>query len=87
MRLSTIVNNLHLSVELSKEDKVIIDTFDRDNRLIQWSIGDIQGVAEELGGEYSDIEAQEVLYSIERTHDASIGINWEVIRAWIELND
>ena len=44
---------------------------------ISWSIQDVQSVREDL----SDEQATEVLQYACRQHDASIGINWDVLEA------
>ena len=49
-----------------------------------WYIEDIFGRAEELGITLSERQAVEVMGLIARTHDANIGINWEVIGAAIQ---
>ena len=54
-----------------------VDTIDLDvNQIaIIWSIEDVLMQCPWL----SDDDAQEVLYNLEHKHDASIGINWDVI--------
>jgi hypothetical protein len=44
---------------------------------ITWSIEDVQSVREDL----TDEQCSEVLELLQDNHDASIGINWEVIEA------
>lgn len=44
---------------------------------IHWSFEDVQSVREDL----SDDNAMDVLLSAVRGHDASIGINWDVLEA------
>ena len=44
-----------------------------------WSKADIQGRAKEMDVTLTDAECKEIADNIERTHDANIGINWEVI--------
>jgi len=44
-----------------------------------WTVGDIQGQADDIGVELSDDEAIEVMEYIERYFDACVGINWDVI--------
>jgi hypothetical protein len=45
-----------------------------------WSIEDVQGRAEDNGGKIpTDDEAKEILYQIDKNHDANEGINWDVI--------
>ena len=54
-----------------------LDTIDLDvNQIaIIWSVEDVLMQCPWL----SDEDAQEVLYNLEHKHDASIGINWDVI--------
>lgn len=47
-----------------------------------WNLTDIAGVAE---GELSDEEIRMVAETIERRHDAEIGINWQVIQDTIDF--
>lgn len=42
---------------------------------IVWSIEDVQEVRPDL----NDAQAYEVLKRVEEDHDASIGVNWEVL--------
>ena len=49
-----------------------------------WYLEDIFSRAEELDIELTERQAVEVMGLIARTHDANIGINWEVIGVAIE---
>lgn len=51
---------------------------------IKWSTYDVLGVADEMGIELTDQEADEILDQMERFHDAELGINWGVIEIYIE---
>lgn len=44
-----------------------------------WSKIDIQDRAKQMDIKLTDTECKEIADNIERTHDANIGINWEVI--------
>lgn len=46
---------------------------------ISWHILDVQNVRPDL----TDAQARDVLEALERNHDASIGVNWDVIDATI----
>ena len=47
---------------------------------ISWHIEDVQQQDSTL----TDDEARQVLQLIKHKHDANIGVNWEVIDAWID---
>jgi len=50
-----------------------------------WHIADIHGVCKDKDlPELTDEQAKEVLGWVGSKHDASIGINWEVLEYWIE---
>jgi len=50
--------------------------YDKDRQVaIIWSIEDVQSVRPDL----TDEQAMEVLWSAERSHDATVGINWDVL--------
>jgi len=50
---------------------------------ISWSTVDVLAKAEEMDVSLTEEQADEVLDMVERKHDASIGINWDVIEYWI----
>lgn len=52
---------------------------------IKWSTIDIKDRAKELRKRISQKDAEQILDNIERKHDASIGVNWDVIDAHIDL--
>jgi hypothetical protein len=49
-----------------------------------WTVGDIQGQADDIGVELSDDEAVEVMEYIGGRMDACVGINWDVITKAIQ---
>ena len=51
-----------------------------DEISISWHFADIQEVDDSLTND----EARQILQLIKKNHDATIGINWEVIEAWID---
>lgn len=51
---------------------------------IRWSTEDVLFRAEEMGYDISEEDADIILDDVERYHDASIGINWDVISYHIE---
>jgi hypothetical protein len=54
-----------------------------------WSIGDVESVAECMEVELTDAQMESVLRHAARCFDATVGINWDVIEQCIEfcLND
>ena len=50
---------------------------------IRWHIDDIKNRDE--SSKLSDNDCRAILNRIERTHDAEVGINWDVIDAHIEM--
>lgn len=54
---------------------------------IKWSYHDVLSQAKEDGEEITDEQAKEILAIIKHQHDASIGINWEVISTHISMRD
>lgn len=51
---------------------------------IKWSTEDVLNKAKEMGIELTEKQADTILYNIEYYHDASVGINWDVIEFQIE---
>ena len=51
-----------------------------DWHIEKWHISDVQCVHDWV----TDDQAREVLMWMNKYHDANIGINWEVIEAWID---
>lgn len=49
-----------------------------------WNISDVFDAAETMGVDLSVQQAQDVLSFIRANHDASVGVNWEVIELAIE---
>ena len=59
---------------------------------IKWSTNDVLSRAEDMGVEITGEQADEILQNVFDNHDATIGVNWEVIEFHIEdflenLND
>ena len=55
---------------------------------IKWSTNDVLSRAEDMGVEITGEQADEILQNVFGNHDATIGVNWEVIEFHIEnLND
>lgn len=50
---------------------------------ITWSTYDVLVKAQEMGIELTEARANFILLQMERYHDASIGINWDVIESHI----
>lgn len=45
---------------------------------IKWSVEDVLEVAPKL----TDLECRKVLYLAKHNHDATVGINWDVLSTW-----
>lgn len=58
----------------------------RGNPVIQdqWDADDIMSVAEKMDIELTEDQIREVMKLIVQTHDANIGINWDVIGSAID---
>ena len=53
---------------------------------IVWHIDDVKARSSALGhGCITDILASKILQDIKRTHDASIGVTWDTIDAYVEM--
>jgi hypothetical protein len=51
---------------------------------IKWSTEDVLLQAENAGFELTEDQADEILESLKDNHDATVGINWDVISFYIE---
>ena len=51
---------------------------------IKWSTEDVLWQADNLDIELTEEQAEDILESLAECHDASIGINWDVISFYIE---
>jgi len=60
--------------------KVKLKTQLPDEISISWHFTDIQSVDDSLTND----EARQVLQLIKKNHDATIGVNWDIIKAWID---
>ena len=56
---------------------------DRDNKKIsiEWHIDDVQSIRSDL----NDEQAMNVLNMVMRKHDATVGVNWEVLDTWASI--
>jgi len=52
---------------------------------IKWHIDDILERAKELKVKMTRKKAKEILLTMRSKHDATIGINWDVIDYWIDM--
>lgn len=52
---------------------------DEEICLIIWTGDDVKAIAKEKGMELTDKQITEAVSTLERRHDASIGISWDVI--------
>jgi len=51
--------------------------------LVIWTPCDVETITEELGVKLTAEEIEEVLRRMGKRHDATIGINWDVIRSLV----
>lgn len=59
--------------------------FDETRQIaIIWDIADVHSRAKEQHINITDEQALEILHNMKRQHDASIGINWDVIDAHLD---
>lgn len=58
---------------------------DTDRIILVWGIDDVIAKASDNGIELTDEEAWDILSHIESKHDASIGVNWDVIWEYINM--
>lgn len=61
-----------------------METTKRKTISIKWGTEDILETAATMEVEISTDEANEILDSVEHSHDATIGINWDVLRCHIQ---
>ena len=61
-------------------DKTIPQEDLKDEIAITWNIEDVKEIASDL----TDNECRMVLYLAKDNHDATIGINWEVLELWAD---
>jgi hypothetical protein len=62
-----------------KEGVNIMNTL-LDTIAITWGIEDVKEVAKDL----TDTECRQVLRLVKNKHDATIGVNWDVLEAWAD---
>ena len=75
---------------MSEWDRKHVETYLKDIEsgdaiAIIWTTEDVRLHAEELGAELTNDEAREVLYRVNRKHDANYGICWDVLGVNIEM--
>ena len=58
---------------------------DKKTISITWHIDDVLSQAKEKGINITEQQAIEILQNIKRNHDASIGINWDVIDCHLDM--
>ena len=56
-----------------------------DSISLGWEIADVREQARRNGQELTHDELREVLYLTKKNHDASIGVNYEVLSIWIDF--
>ena len=61
------------------DTELMIALKDRGYALSIWDISDVVSKAEECDIEITEEEALQIISDIDENHDATIGINWDVI--------
>jgi hypothetical protein len=56
----------------------------RDVEYIGWTVGDVLDRAKYLGIELTKEEARDILYTAVQKHEATVGLNWDVLDVHIE---
>lgn len=79
IELGRIVGSLPDDAEFVSIKKVLRVNKDKDHICIKWKISDVIDRASERGLTITEHQAKGILNSIKRNHDASVGINWDVI--------
>ena len=72
-----------------KELKRHLDTFYPDDEVIAydlWLKGDVADLARQLNIEITEEQVTNVLESMNRQKDSSIGMNWDVVETHIKIN-
>jgi len=69
---------------IAEAEGAIKRAFDPDWVAEWWHIDDIIEQAENNGEQVTEDEAREVLRLMIKEHDCNIGINWDVIDAWVD---
>lgn len=63
-----------------------IQSFNPDQEIaVLWSILDVQHEAKDRDLELTDKEAKDLLDDMSSNHDATIGINWDVINTYLDF--
>ena len=70
---------------LMLEDRLQEEVKEMDSISIGWEIEDVREEARRKGQELTLDESRETLRLAKKNHDASIGINWEVLSIWIDF--
>lgn len=75
-----------MSLENRKHVERYLDAIERGDAIaLIWQIDDIISMAEsEYDKTLSDEDARDILWSIDRRHDASIGVSWDVIEVYLD---
>ena len=65
-------------------ERLVEDEKDQDTITVSWCTEDILGRAEEQGIKLTKKQARKILADIDRGHDASVGISWDVIDSYLQ---
>ena len=80
--------NIPQGRSVAEAEGAIKQYFDPDWMASWWHISDVHSCANDFEDDDShdltDDEAREVMRLMKKYHDSEVGINWEVIQAWID---
>jgi hypothetical protein len=82
-----ISDGLDLDKEQEERVREILNAYWSDRIAIPWSLDDVYQAAERMEVPLDSNQAQEVLAKLVKKHDASVGINWDVIESTIMFLD
>lgn len=77
--------NEELKAIIAGLEAKVADLEDHNRYSAVWGIEDVIGQAADDGYKLTDEQAKEILETIIRQHDATIGINWDVISCHIDM--
>jgi ABC-type Zn uptake system ZnuABC Zn-binding protein ZnuA len=84
-KLQKIAEGFHSNHSTRKDIQEVITTLTNpDMILIEWGVEDVYEKGKEKDLQISEEDARELLSDMAHKHDASIGINWDVIDAYLD---
>lgn len=76
----SVSRNLKLDGDQRKKVKKVLERYWEDKMAVVWTAGDVMGIAKDNNRRISRDDAIEVLGDALNSHDACVGITWEVLR-------